>query len=136
LSPESPTATLGPHHIITLIDSQPGLTPGTVGYRPPANANDVWIGTDVSASGVGITNGRLAFGSPVSITAYIAATGDGTTQNWAERLTPMQKTFAVPARIKEGSSFTLGDGSPLSQIKIYSVHHYCPGKNPAAAVID
>jgi hypothetical protein len=118
----SPRAVLQPHHIITLVDSQPGLTRGTIGYRPPAGANDVWIGTDVPAGGVGLNLGQLAFGAPVSITNYIGATGDGVHTNWLERLTAKQETFAVPVKITEGNSFILGDGSPLSQMKIYSVN--------------
>ena len=117
----SPFATIAPHHIITLIDSQPALTQATSVYRPPANANDVWIGTDVPSGGVGLTLGQLAFGAPVSITNYIAHTGDGITANWLERLTSTQKTFKVPVRINEGNSFTLGNGSPLSQMRIYSI---------------
>jgi hypothetical protein len=119
----SPFATIAPHHIITLIDSQPALTKATSVYRPPANANDVWIGTDVPRGGVGLTLGQLAFGAPVSISSYIRATGDGIQANWLERLTSTQKTFKVPVRINEGNSFTLGNGSPLSQMRIYSVNN-------------
>ena len=43
----APSAYLPAHHIITLIDSHPALTQATRGYRPPASANDTWIGTDV-----------------------------------------------------------------------------------------
>jgi hypothetical protein len=82
----------------------------------------VWIGTDVPAGGVGLNLGQLAFGAPVSITNYIGATGDGVHTNWLERLTAKQETFAVPVKITEGNSFILGDGSPLSQMKIYSVN--------------
>jgi hypothetical protein len=39
----SPWAALQPHHIITLVDSQPGLTRGTVGYRAPASAMMWWL---------------------------------------------------------------------------------------------
>jgi len=106
----SPWAALQPHHIITLVDSQPGLTRGTIGYRPPASASDVWIGTDVPMSGVNLNLGQLAFGAPVSITHYIDATGDGGHSNWLERLTLKQKTFAVPVKITEGNSFSLGGG--------------------------
>ena len=42
--------------------------------------------------------------------------------NSLERLTSTQKTFKVPVRINEGNSFTLGNGSPLSQMRIYSVN--------------
>jgi hypothetical protein len=117
----TPYTTMQPHHIITLIDSQPALTQATTGYRPPANANDVWIGTDVPSGGVVLNAGQLAFGAPVSITNYIGATGDGVHSNWLERLTAKQKTFAVPVRINDGNSFTLGDGTRLTQMKIYSV---------------
>ena len=116
----APFANLEAHHIITLIDSHPGLTQATQTYRPPASADDTWIGTDVS-NPVAPGSGQLAFGAPVSITNYIHATGDGLQTDWLERLTSRQKTFAVPVTIKGGNSFTLGDGSPLSQMKIYSV---------------
>jgi hypothetical protein len=92
---------LTPHHIITLIDSQPALTQATSVYRPPANANDVWIGTDVPSGGVGLTLGQLAFGAPVSIANYIAHTGDGITANWLERLSASLKEFNVPAKFDQ-----------------------------------
>jgi hypothetical protein len=129
-------AVVEPHHIITLIDSQPGLTQATVGYRPPASANDVWIGTDVPARGVGLNAGQLAFGAPVSITNYIAATGGSVHTNWLERLTSTQKTFAIPVRISDGNSFTLGDGSPLSQMKIYSVKNMPASHVPPQSCVD
>jgi len=130
----SPWAILQPHHIITLIDSQPGLTQGTVGYRPPASANDVWVGTDVPTGGVGLNAGQLAFGAPVSITDYIGATG--VQANWLERLTAKQKTFAVPVRISDGNSLTLGDGSPLSRMKIYSIKSVSASHVPPQSCID
>ena len=132
----SPWTTLQPHHIITLIDSQPGLTQGTVGYRPPASANDVWIGTDVPGQGVGLNAGQLAFGAPLSITNYLGATGDGIHANWLERLTSKQKTFAVPVSISDGNSFTLGDGSPLSQMKIYKVNNVPASHVPPQSCVD
>jgi hypothetical protein len=116
----TPGALASAHHIVTLLDSQPALTQATIGFRPPANANDTWIGTDVSGT-VPMNLGQLAFGSPVSITNYIGQTGDGVHANWLERLTSKQKTFAVPVRINHGNSLTLGDGSPLSQMRVYSV---------------
>jgi hypothetical protein len=131
----SPFSSLQAHHIITLIDSQPSLTRSTQTYRPPASKNDTWIGTDVS-SAVGLGSGQLAFGAPVSITNYIDETGDGVHTNWLERLTSKQKTFAVPVRISEGSSFTLGDGSPLSQMKIYSVHNIPASHVPPQSCVD
>jgi hypothetical protein len=132
----TPAAILNAHHIITLIDSQPGLTQATVGYRPPASVNDTWIGTDVPSSGAFTNAGQLAFGAPLSITNYIAQTGDGIHANWLERLTSKQKTFAVPVRISEGNSFTLGDGSPLSRMKLYSVKNMPASRVPPQSCVD
>ncbi len=93
-------ATLSAHHIITLIDAQPALTQATWGYRPPANANDTWIGTDVSATAA-LGSGQLAFGAPVAITNYIAQTGDGVHANWLERLNASLKEFNVAAKFDQ-----------------------------------
>jgi len=131
---ESSAASVAAHHIITLIDSQPDLTRATTGYRPIASPNDTWIGTDMA--GGSLASGRLAFGSPVSISNYIHATGDGVHTNWLERLTSKEKTFAVPVRINEGNTFTLGDGSPLSQMKIYSVKNLPESHVPPQSCID
>jgi hypothetical protein len=92
--------TIYPHHIITLLDSQPGLTQATIGGRPPASTNDVWIGTD--ANNVGSTMGQLSFGAPVSITNYIAQIGDGIHANWLERLGATLKEFNVPVKFDQG----------------------------------
>ncbi len=132
----TPGAILNAHHVITLIDSQPALTQATSGYRPPASANDTWIGTDLPSSGAGLSKGQLAFGAPVSITNYIHATGDGVHSNWLERLTDKQKIFAVPVMIKEGNSLTLGDGSPLSQMKIYSLTSMPVSHVPPQSCVD
>ncbi len=94
-------ATLNAHHIITLIDSQPGLTQATWGYRPPASANDTWIGTDLPSGGALLSAGQLAFGAPVSITNYIAQTGDGIHANWLERLSASLKEFNVAAKFDQ-----------------------------------
>ena len=95
------SAALQPHHIITLIDSQPAQTRATLGYRPAASANDTWIGTDVATGGVGLSLGQLAFGAPISITNYIAATGDGVHANWLEKLTAALKEFNVPVKFDQ-----------------------------------
>jgi hypothetical protein len=121
------------HHFITLLDSQPALTQSTIGYRPLASANDVYIGTDMGTNKA-ITAGQLTFGAPVAISNYIANTGDGT--SWLERLTSKGKTFAVPVRISNGNSFTLGDGSPLSQMKIYSIKNLPASHVPPQRCID
>ena len=116
----TPGALISAHHIVTLLDSQPALTQSTWGFRPPASATDTWIGTDISGQAYP-SMGQLAFGAPVSITNYIHATGDGLRPDWLERLTVKQKTFAVPVIITKGNSFTLGDGSPLSQMRVYKI---------------
>ena len=97
----TPYTTIQPHHIITLIDSQPGLTQATPGYRPLASVNDVWIGTDVASGGVTLGLGQLAFGAPVSISHYIAQTGDGVHANWLEKLSASLKEFNVPVKFDQ-----------------------------------
>ncbi len=103
-------AVLGPHHIITLVDSQPALTQATWGYRPSASANDTWIGTDGSTSGFFPYNAPLAFGSPVQISSYIGAVGNPSTDTPLELLTSSTKTFNVPIRTP-GASITLSRAS-------------------------
>ena len=93
-------ALISAHHIITLLDSQPALTQSTWGYRPPASANDTWIGTDVTGN-LYPSSGQLAFGAPISITNYIAETGDGIHANWLERLSASLKEFNVPAKFDQ-----------------------------------
>jgi hypothetical protein len=92
--PQSPfSTTLYPHHVITLIDSNPALTEATPTYRRAASATDTFIGTDVT-SGTAVANGQLAFGAPIAISNYIANTGDNS--SWKERLTSALKEFNVP----------------------------------------
>jgi len=111
-SPEPFNPNFNAHHIITLVDSQPALTRATGGYRPAASANDVWIGADNKVSdSPTISTSRLAFGSPVSISNYIAQTGDGITANWLERLTASLKEFNVPAKFDQSVTLAgLSDG--------------------------
>ncbi len=96
----TPFVTIYPHHIITLIDSQPALTQATMTYRPPASANDTWIGTDATP-GTNLASGQLALGAPVAISSYIAQTGDGVHANWLERLSASLKEFNVPAKFDQ-----------------------------------
>jgi hypothetical protein len=96
----TPQALISAHHIITLLDSQPALTQSTYGFRPPASANDTWIGTDTPGN-VYASSGQLAFGAPLSITNYIAQTGDGIHANWLERLSATVKEFNVPAKFDQ-----------------------------------
>src|SRR5258708_1734948 len=102
----SPYTTIQPHHIITLIDSQAALTQATSGYRPLASVNDVWIGTDVPSGGVVQNAGHLAFGAQISITNYIAQTGDGVHANWLERLSASLKEFNIPAKSDQSVALT------------------------------
>ena len=61
---------------------------------------------------------RLAFGAPLSISNYIDNKGDGV--HWKERLTVSEKAFAVPVTIQKGNTLTVGEGSPLNRMKIYT----------------
>ena len=100
----------GPHHIITLVDSQPALTQATWGYRPSAGVNDTWIGTDGPTGGFFPYNAPLAFGSPVQISSYIGAVGNPNTDTPLERLTSSTKTFNVPIQTP-GASIALSTTS-------------------------
>ncbi len=131
----TPYTPITAHHIVTLVDSQPGLTQSTNGFRPPASVNDTWIGTD-SPNGTNSAHGQLALGSPVAITNYIAQTGDGIHANWLERLTSKEKTFAVPLKVEEGNSFTLGDGSPLSEMKMYRLNNIAASHVAPQSCVD
>jgi len=92
-----------PQEIITLIDSNPWLTRATQGFRPPWNAQDMWIGSDIPLAGGSVgnySNLQMAFGASYSISSYIAqlpnSTGGTQSNNWLERLTANVKTFKVP----------------------------------------
>ena len=128
------------HQIMTLMDSNPFLTEATIGYRRPASVNDAWIGTDAPHN-TPLSTTMLAIGAGQSITEYIANIGSTGTYpyggaGWLERLTSRQKTFAVPVKINDGSSFTLGNGSPLSQMKIYSVNNLPVSHVPPQSCVD
>jgi hypothetical protein len=79
-------------HIITLSDSNPVKTQAAFGNRPSWDATDSFIGTDQVAGDY--FNTQISFGSPISISNYIANVGDGV--NWLERLTAALKSFKVP----------------------------------------
>ncbi len=115
---ESPAGGLGPSHIITLVDSDPAKTLADAIHRPSNDDKDTYIGLDVPAGGASLSQSQLAFGAPVSLSNYIGNKGDGT--RWKERLTASGKTFAVPVAIQKGNTLTVGEGSPLSRMKIYS----------------
>jgi len=101
---EYPTSGIGnmqPHHIITLVDSNFAKTLSTIGFRPPNDANDTYIGIDNTAVPSGA---QLAFGSPVAISSYIGNTGDNA--SFLERLTVSAKTFTVPVTINGNLTVT------------------------------
>lgn len=107
----------GPSHFITLVDSDFSKTVASSTNRPSNDAADTYIGYD-EGSGPASSIG-LSFGAPRSISNYVGNTGDG--KNWKERLTAKDKTFAVPVVIQNGSSLTVGGGTPISQMKTYTV---------------
>jgi hypothetical protein len=84
--------TVNSQHIITLVDSQSLLTLATTLNRPPASANDTYIGLDQGNTTT--SQSQLAFGAPVAISNYIGNIGDGS--SYLERLTSSVKTFNVP----------------------------------------
>jgi hypothetical protein len=126
----------GPGHIVTLVDSHPEKTIGNLAnYRPANDPEDTYIGCDSAVCfGVGATRGGLSFGSQFSISNYIGNVGDGT--NWKERLTAKEKIFAVPVVINRGSTLTLGSGSAISQMRIYSTASVAAASVPAQSCID
>jgi hypothetical protein len=119
--------------IITLVDSNPDKTTATSNYRPTMDAEDVWIGSD-NAAYANRKNVPLAFGTPISISNYINTLPDGT--NWKERLTAKEKTLAVPLVIKDGNTFTLGAGTALSQMKIYTTNRLAVAPVPGQSCLD
>lgn len=122
----------GPTHIITLIDSVPGKTFAAQANRASDDPSDAFIGCDTRYC-YGHDSG-LGFGAPVSLSNYIGNVGDGS--HWKERLTDKQKSFAVPVLIQNGSTLTLGAGTPLSQIKIYRAENIAARNVPAQSCAD
>ncbi len=114
----SPTGSVAASHIITLVDSDPAKTLADAVHRPSSDDKDTYIGLDVPPAGASLSQSQLAFGAPVSVSNYIGNKGDG--KSWKERLTASEKTFAVPVTIQKGNTLTVGEGSPLSKMKIYS----------------
>ena len=129
---EYPTTGVGniqPHHIITLVDSNFAKTLATIGFRPPNDPGDTYIGLDVAAV-PGAE--QLAFGSPVAISNYIGNAGDNS--SYLERLTATAKTFNLPVHINGnltvtgictgcgggGGSGTVNSGT-AAQVAMYSV---------------
>jgi hypothetical protein len=130
----SPAGSVAPAHIITLVDSDPAKTLADAMHRPLSDDNDTYIGLDVPAGGATLWRSQLAFGAPISVSNYIGNKGDGT--HWKERLTASEKTFAVPVAIEKGSTLTLGEGSALSKMKIYSTPAIATATVPAQSCKD
>ncbi len=112
-------STLGsaPGHIVTLSDSDFAKTVATANNRPVNDPNDAFIGYDYGngdPAQVGIS-----FGAARSLSNYIGNVGDG--KNWKEQLTAKSKNFAVPVIIQDGSTLTLGSGTPISRMEIQHV---------------
>jgi hypothetical protein len=99
-----------PSPLITWEDSTPDKTLADRFYRPRAEVADSDSG--MYATGIQYTRANLG------IRDYVGALPDKT--NWKESLTAKEKTFAVPVAINPGNTLTLGSGSPLSQIKLYT----------------
>lgn len=104
--PNSASAPLDPHHVITISDSQPALTFATPTFRPLASVNDCFIGLDVALN-TSPSLGQMSFGCPVALTRYIGQVGNGVTQNWLERLTATKDQFKVPIQITVAAFSTL-----------------------------
>lgn len=122
----------GPTHIVTLIDSVPDKTFAAQANRASNDATDAFIGCDTKyCSG---HDSGLAFGAPLSLSNYIGNVGDGS--HWKERLTENQKFFAVPVLIQNGSTLTVGSGTPISQMKIYRTNNLSALNVPAQSCAD
>lgn len=122
----------GPTHILTLVDSFPSKTFAAQGNRASNDANDAFIGCDTKYCSGGFTG--LTFGAPVTVSTYIGNAGDG--KNWKERLTEKEKVFAVPVVIQNGSTLTLGSGTPISQMKTYKANTVAGSKVPPQNCVD
>ncbi len=93
-----------PQHFLTLVDSNPYKTLATALNRPPNDANDTYIGTDVASAGVSPSSSQLSFGAPVAISSYIGNIGDNS--SFKERLTAAAKTFNVPVTVNGNLTVT------------------------------
>ncbi len=116
------------------MDSDPAKTLSDSIHRPLNDDKDTYIGLDVPAGGASLLQSQLSFGAPISISNYISNKGDGA--HWKERLTASEKTFAVPVTIQKGNTLTVGEGSPLSRMKIYSTPGIAAANVPAQSCRD
>ncbi len=100
--------TVGPEHLVTLVDCDPLKTLFTPGHRPGNDPCDSFIGLD--AGNVNFDHAGISFGAPVSLSSYIGNIGDG--KNWKERLTANLKAFQVPIATNSQITSTLPTGTP------------------------
>jgi hypothetical protein len=115
--------------IITLIDCTNYLTLASNGGRPLGTSCDTYIGADVPAGSVSNNVAQTAFGSPVSISNYIASLPDNT--SWLERLTASLKSFKVPITTNSQITSTLANGTaPLVVASQTRVSNLKTGGNP------
>jgi hypothetical protein len=122
----------GPTHIVTLVDSVPDKTFAAQANRAANDSNDAFIGCDTKYCSGGYTG--LTLGAPVSLSNYIGNAGDG--KNWKERLTEKEKTFAVPVVIEKGRTLTLGSGTAISQMKIFTTNSISDSRVSPQSCID
>jgi hypothetical protein len=122
----------GPTHIVTLVDSVPDKTFAAQANRAANDSNDAFIGCDTKYCSGGYTG--LTLGAPVSLSNYIGNAGDG--KNWKERLTEKEKTFAVPVVIEKGRTLTLGSGTAISQMKIFTTNSVPDSRVSPQSCID
>lgn len=121
----------GPGHIITLSDSDPARTIAARNNRPTNDPNDAYIGQDTVA---GLTAFGLSLGAPASISEYVGSAGDG--KSWKERLTSKEKIFAVPVVVKDGSTLKVGNGTAISQMKIFHTAAIPASRVPGQSCVD
>ncbi len=111
----------GPTDFITLVDSNTPKTNATFNNRPANDAADAAVCLDQFR---GFDNSGICMRAPSSVSNYINSVPDNV--NWKERLTATQKSFAVPVVIAPGSTLTVGAGSPISQMKVFSTGNISP----------
>jgi len=100
--------------------------------RPLNDAQDTYIGYD-HATGNPATVG-LSIGAPLSISSYVGNVGDD--KSWKERLTDKQKTFAVPIVVQSGNTLTVGGGSAIAQMKMFTTAAVAATNIPAQSCVD
>ena len=111
----------GDSDLLTLVDSAMNKTYATNNNRPSYDAADAALCLDQFH---GFSDSGICLRAPASISNYINSVPDNV--NWKERLTATQKAFAVPVVINPGSTLTVGSGSPLAQMKIFSTGRITP----------